>query len=217
VCVRASTHTSAAQVTVGQGRVVCVCLGGGHQFGPAPPLPWLISDALPPLVHSRRPPPPPPAQGGWTPLKSASKNGHVEVVKVLLDRGADKEAKTTVVMMAHTDTRACAHTRRDTRDRRGRGRAHAVHGAVRMNISRQPPRRGSGSGLLPLPPPLLALRPCPTPSPAVLPASAQPSRRRTHSRRTGRRRDPKCVCECARMRVPKCMCKSASQLGAKAG
>ena len=198
---------------------MCVCVfGRGASVCPVPPLPWLISDALPPLVHSRRPPPPPPAQVGATPLDAASGNGHVEVVKVLLDRGADKEAKRTVGMMAHTDTRACAHTRRDTRDRRGRGRAHAVHGAVRMDVFRQPPRRGSGSGLLPPRlPSLLALRPCPTPSPAVLPASAQPSRRRTHSRRTGRRRDPKCVCECARMRVPKCMCKSASQLGAKAG
>jgi ankyrin repeat protein len=36
------------------------------------------------------------AQNGWTPLHMAAWNGRVSVVPLLLERGADKEAKTNV-------------------------------------------------------------------------------------------------------------------------
>ena len=49
---------------------------------------------VPPPSPRARPPPPSPAQKRCTPLYAASYEGHAEVVKVLLDRGADKEAKT---------------------------------------------------------------------------------------------------------------------------
>ena len=39
-------------------------------------------------------------QGGDTALHEASREGHVEVVKVLRDRGADIEAKTNVSYIA---------------------------------------------------------------------------------------------------------------------
>lgn len=36
------------------------------------------------------------AQGGITPLYEAARNGHLEVARLLLDHGADKDAKTDV-------------------------------------------------------------------------------------------------------------------------
>ena len=47
------------------------------------------------------------AQNGATPLHTAAFSGHLECVRLLLERGADKEAKTKV----RTPTRATAAAR----------------------------------------------------------------------------------------------------------
>jgi ankyrin repeat protein len=56
----------------------------------------------------------PPVQDGWTPLFIASEYGHLEVVKALIERRADVEAKfkvsRTSSIHARTHARARAHT-----------------------------------------------------------------------------------------------------------
>ncbi len=59
---------------------------------------------------SKRHPPLSPAQLGFTPLWVAGHEGHVDVVRALLDHGADVEAKDEVAMTTHA--RADTHTKR---------------------------------------------------------------------------------------------------------
>ena len=68
----------------------------------------------------------------------ASQNGHVEVVKVLLDRGADKEAKTQVAMTPSTHAGARANAYQGTARRAPDGAeaggvtARRTHAAARL-------------------------------------------------------------------------------------
>jgi ankyrin repeat protein len=58
-------------------------------------------------------------QKGWTSLMLASDNGHVEAVRVLIEKGANVEAAATVRLHSHATTHArsktLVHTRMHTR------------------------------------------------------------------------------------------------------
>ena len=57
------------------------------------------------LTQTRRHPASPPVQTGATPLYIASEKGHLDIVKALIERRADVEAKTNVsITHVHTHT-----------------------------------------------------------------------------------------------------------------
>ena len=76
------------------------------------------------------------AQDGDTPLHTAAFSGHLECVRLLLERGADKDAKTKV--RAHTRTTAAARCVGARRAQRvvGRGLRSAKSRAVVASAAR---------------------------------------------------------------------------------
>jgi ankyrin repeat protein len=78
------------------------------------------------------------AQSGYTPLHDAAENGNTSVVQLLLERGANKEAKTNVVRTRHAHAcapRCCAWPRAQHKAR-GAAAAAAAAAAVRRARAR---------------------------------------------------------------------------------
>ena len=85
------------------GKGVEVTLGSVHMWGGSGPAPTGRRAAS----HT---PPPPATQRGMTPLHHAAQWGHKDVAALLLERGADKEAKDNVSVPMHVGPAAALPT-----------------------------------------------------------------------------------------------------------